>query len=262
MTLQADPEVPKGLGYFDAGEDSPDDASTGTEQRRPCAQPGCTDTWVKRPGDHPRRTKCDKHYQGKPPRPAGTAGKDSEPADAARVLGSWSLEDAISLPLTKVERELASRIELLVRMSSGLVYRMNVTDSLIISSHASSLAEGLVIEARTSEQLAKMVHAMATFAGSGPLAIVVTTMALEIAANHRVPVIGDMVKVPDDIKDQAARIAFTREVVRNRKPPMGSPEPAPPASGNVVRECSLCQRRVVGLAGSLAVCLCGQAVTL
>jgi hypothetical protein len=222
---------------------------------RECSFPGCTHLWTPKPGDSPNRRRCDQHLgQRTPDKP-----KAPEPAAGT----GWTLEDAISAPLSNVEADLAKRISILVRLLSGVVYRMNVIDGLIIGHHADGIAQGLVIEARTSETVKKMVDAMATFSGAGPLAITLVSMSMEIAANHHVPIIGDVSKVPVKVREEAARIEEVRAARRGAKPPA----PAPAVHGHsqngmLFADCPNCNRRVSGLPGQRRQCICGNAITL
>lgn len=244
MAALSEPEAPpieddEGAPVADDGAGSAHD-----ETWRACTQPGCGNSFAWRAGMG-RRSKCDLHYQGtgkragKPPKADG-----GEPRE-------WSLEDAISTPLSRSEKELAQRIEILVRLVGGGVYRLNMIDGMIVSHHADKLAEGLVIEARTSSHVKKIVDSMATFSGSGPLVLVLVQMSMEIAANHKVPVIGDLTQVPAPVLADAARVTALREARRERQEQVAKPSPVPRM---VFAECPQCQRRAIGQPGAEISC--------
>lgn len=211
-----------------------------------CTQTGCGNTfeWVQGMG---KRSKCDEHFQGSGRR-VGRPRK-SEPEDEGERV--WTIEDAISVPLSKTEREMAARIAILVRLSGAIVYRMNVTDGLIVQYHTDKLAEGLVIEARTSEGLRKMVKAMASFSGAGPLALVLVQMSLEIAANHNVPVFGNAVKIPEQILRDAEQV----HEVRARRPVKAEAKSTVPQGSAGFAECPQCHRRAIGVPGTNSTCV-------
>lgn len=223
---------------------------------RACTYPGCTSLWTKKPGDSPNRQKCDRHVGVKVDnrvRRTQAAAQPSEPD----IGKEWSIEEAISTPLSRGEQELADRIGVICNLLGGAVYQLNVVDGLLVGHHADAIAKGLVIEARTSPTVKKMVDGMATFAGSGPLTLTLMTMTMQIAANHRVPVIGTLAKVPPSVQADADRIKAAR-TARTDQAQHVRPDAVIPGNANGgagFAECPQCGRRAVGQHGSTVTCV-------
>lgn len=240
MTEPVSPPIIDDESTDNSGFDSAND-----DTWKVCTQPGCGQLWKPGPDDHGRRSKCDAHYAPK-------GGKARASRDETKT---WTIEDAISVPLSRSEKEVAQRVTVLIRLVGGIVYRVNLVDGLIIGHHADKIGEGLVIEARTSETLKKMVDAMATFSGAGPLAIVVVSMTMQIAANHHVPVIGDLARVPDEVLVEAERIRTMRERSTMSEPIKASAVDVPSTPTGVgFAECPQCHRRAIGVPGASVTC--------
>lgn len=168
-------------------------------------------------------------------------------------------EDPFSSPLTAAEKRLARQLELPLRLAGMGVYRANVIDGLIIGHSATPLAEALVLEGRVSKPVRQMCEAVAKFAGAGPIALVLIDMGLQIASNHKVPLLGDVKPVDANVKAEAQRIqdmrknranapaaTITQEVQESTK--LASPTMVCPTCGRTV---------LTATDGMDTLCMCG-----
>ena len=173
-------------------------------------------------------------------------------------------DDPFSSPLTAAERRLAKQLELPLRLAGMGVYRANVVDGLIIGHHAQAIAEALVLESRVSKTVKQMCEAVAKFAGAGPVALVLFDMGLQIAANHKVPIIGDVKPVDADVRLEEQRIMQSRQ---QRKEGAAKPASVAQEVHESVRlqtpvvTCEVCGRKVLrNTAGEPTECMCGNTI--
>lgn len=167
--------------------------------------------------------------------------------------------DPFASPLTAAERRLAKQLELPLRLAGMGIYRANMVDGLIVGHHAQPIAEALVLESRVSKTVKQMCEAVAKFAGAGPVALVLFDMGLQIAANHKVPIIGDVKPVDGEVQAEARRIMEGRQ--RRANAPKASVaqevhESTKLASPTVV--CGNCGRTVLTATDGMdTLCMCG-----
>jgi hypothetical protein len=164
--------------------------------------------------------------------------------------------DPFSSPLTSSEKRLAKQLELPFRLAGMGVYRANVIDGLIIGSKAEALAEAMVLEARVSKPVKQMCEAVAKFAGAGPIALVLIDTGLQIANNHKIPLVGDLKQVDGKILADHARIIDVRSKRATQAKAAAPADEIHEAATSQLMQCPNCGRRLMRQ-GETTQCVCG-----